>query len=192
MNSVKWNAVVSSILFLLFSLSLMAQTTTVRGVVTDDSGAVVPGAKVTLTGTTGRAQDATASADGSYSFPSVTPGTHTLQASAPDLAAQPATIAVESGAQTFNIQLKVAVVAQQVTVEEHGSTVTPEPSNNASATVLGGDDLQSLSDNPDDLLADLIAIAGPGAGPGGASLLIDGFSGGVTPSKEQIREVRIN
>jgi len=52
--------------------------------------------------------------------------------------------------------------------------------------------LDSLSDNPDDLIADLLMLAGPGAGPGGATLLIDGFSGGIAPSKDQIREVRIN
>ena len=70
--------------------------------------------------------------------------------------------------------------------------MTPEPANNASATVLGGDDLQALSDNPDDLIAELIAIAGPSAGPGGASVFIDGFSGGQALSKESIREIRIN
>jgi hypothetical protein len=189
---VKWKVLLCLFLSLLFCVPSIAQTASLRGIVTDDSGAVVPGAKVTLTGSTGKAQDATASADGSYSFSGLVAGAYTVQASAPDLAAQPRPIAIKPGSQTFNIQLKVAIVAQQVTVEEHGATVTPEASNNASATVLGGDDLQSLSDNPDDLLADLIAIAGPGAGPGGASLLIDGFSGGITPSKEQIREVRIN
>src|SRR5207247_6562028 len=63
---------------------------------------------------------------------------------------------------------------------------------NASATVLAGDDLQALSDNPDDLIDELIAIAGPGAGPGGASVFIDGFSSGQLSSRESIREIRIN
>jgi hypothetical protein len=179
-------------LSLLLTASLFAQTTVLRGVVTDDSDAVVPGAKVSITGVAGKTQIVNSSSDGSYSFTGVIPGTYTIQAAAPDLSAQPAMLEVKAGGQIFNIQLKVVVAAQQVTVEEHASTVTTEPSNNASATVLGGDDLQALSDNPDDLLADLIAIAGPGAGPGGASLLIDGFSGGITPSKDQIREVRIN
>ena len=52
------------------------------------------------------------------------------------------------------------LAAQQVTVEERAATVTPEPANNVSATVLAGNDLEALSDNPDDLISDLIAIAG--------------------------------
>ena len=59
--------------------------------------------------------------------------------------------------------------------------------------MITGDDLQSLSDDPEDLQADLEALAGPSAGPGGGSaIFIDGFSGGQLPPKESIREVRIN
>ena len=36
------------------------------------------------------------------------------------------------------------------------------------------------------------ALAGPSAGPNGASIFIDGFSGGELPPKETIREIRIN
>ncbi len=49
-----------------------------------------------------------------------------------------------------------------------------------------------LSDDPEDLQADLEAMAGPSAGPGGGSIFIDGFSSGEIPPKESIREVRIN
>jgi hypothetical protein len=45
---------------------------------------------------------------------------------------------------------------------------------------------------PTDLLADLQALAGASAGPGGGSVFIDGFSGGQLPSKDSIREIRIN
>jgi len=63
---------------------------------------------------------------------------------------------------------------------------------NASAIVLRGADLDALSDNPDDLAADLAALAGPAAGPNGGATFIDGFSGGQLPPKESIREIRIN
>jgi hypothetical protein len=49
-----------------------------------------------------------------------------------------------------------------------------------------------LADDPEDLATDLQALAGPSAGPGGSSVFIDGFSGGQLPSKEAIREIRIN
>ena len=38
----------------------------------------------------------------------------------------------------------------------------------------------------------LQALAGPGAGPNGGQIYIDGFSGGQLPPKESIREIRIN
>src|SRR5207247_3886796 len=175
-----------------FSSVLFAQTGTLRGTVTDDSGAIVPGAKITLTANSGTVNTAVAGADGSYSFTGIAPGDYVAQASAPDLATPPLKLTIRPGVQTLNLQLKVAAVTQQVTVEDRAVSVTPEPANNASATVLAGDDLQALSDNPDDLIDELIAIAGPGAGPGGASIFIDGFSNGQLSSKESIREIRIN
>src|SRR2546425_1377555 len=175
-----------------FSSALFAQTGTLRGVVTDESGAIVPGAKITLTANAGTPNTAVAGDDGSYSFTGITPGEYVVAASAPDLAVAPLKVMIRPVAQILNLQLKVALVAQEVTVEDRAATVTPEPANNASATVLAGDDLQALSDNPDDLIAELIAIAGPAAGPGGASVFIDGFSNGQLSSKESIREIRIN
>ncbi len=168
---------------LFLSSTLFGQTATLRGVVMDESGAIVPGASVTLTGNTRGANTAVSAGDGSYSI-TVLPGDYTLQASAPDLRSASIKVEIRPGVQVLNVQLKVALVAQEVTVEDRAVTVTPEPSNNASATVLAGDDLQALSDNPDDLIAELLAIAGPGAGPGGASVFIDGFSGGQLASKE--------
>src|SRR6266571_2351829 len=177
---------------LFFPIVLFAQTGTLRGTVTDDSGAIVPGEKITLTANSGTATTAVAAGDGSYSFTGIVPGDYVAQASAPDLATAPLKLTIRPGVQTLNIQLKVAAVSQQVTVEDRAVSVTPEPANNASATVLAGADLQALSDNPDDLIDELIAIAGPGAGPGGASIFIDGFSSGQLSSRESIREIRIN
>src|SRR2546426_2494076 len=177
---------------LFFSSALFAQTGTLRGIVTDESGAIVPGAKITLTANAGIANTALAGDDGSYTFTGIAPGDYVAEASAPDLATAPLKLVIRPGAQRLDLQLKVASVAQQVTVEDRAVTVTPEPANNASATVLAGNDLQALSDNPDDLIAELIAIAGPAAGPGGASVFIDGFSNGQLSSKESIREIRIN
>src|SRR6266704_3572212 len=176
----------------LFSSVLFAQTGILRGIVIDESGAIVPGAKITLTGNAATANGAIAGDDGSYSLTGITPGEYVVEASAPDLTVAPLKVMIRPGAQILNLQLKVASVAQQVTVEDRAVTVTPEPANNASATVLAGSDLQALSDNPDDLIAELIAIAGPAAGPGGASVFIDGFSNGQLSSKESIREIRIN
>ena len=48
--------------------SLFAQTATLRGQVADDSGALVPGAKVTLTGPNALVKTATSDDKGAYVF----------------------------------------------------------------------------------------------------------------------------
>ena len=53
-------------------------------------------------------------------------------------------------------------------------------------------DLDALPDDPDDLEADLQALAGPSAGPNGGQMYIDGFTAGQLPPKSSIREIRIN
>jgi hypothetical protein len=175
-------------------VSLFAQTGSLTGQVTDESGAIVPKAKIILAGPAGVLKTATATENGSYSFPALAPGDYTIQATAPDLAtAQPVKVTVNTGVRVLNLQLKVASTTQQVTVKENaGPAVSTDASSNASALVLKGDDLDALGDSPEDLQADLQALAGPSAGPGGGSIFIDGFSGGELPPKSSIREIRIN
>src|SRR5205823_6953072 len=97
------------------------------------------------------------------------------------------------GVQTVNLQLKVVMASQHIAVEEHaGPAVATDAASNASALVIQGENLQALSDSPEDLQADLQALAGPSAGPNGGAIFVDGFSGGQLPSKDSIREIRIN
>jgi len=177
------------------SASLFGQgQATLRGQITDQTGGVVSGAKVTLQGATGLVKTAIATKDGSYSFADLPPGDYTVEASAPDLAlAEPVTVRVNSGVQTLNLQLSVVAVKEEVSVQEDSApAVNTDAASNASATVLRGTDLDALSDNPDDLASDLQALAGPAAGPNGGAIFIDGFSGGDLPPKSAIREIRIN
>src|SRR5208337_5156701 len=149
-------------------------------------------AKVTLAGPGDRVQSTTADGNGAYSFAALAPGAYTVTGSAPDLVSPRVTpISLGPGAQTLNLQLDVVTTTQHVVVQETtGPTVTTDPSNNAGALVLRGDDLQALSDDPDDLASDLQALAGPSAGPGGGTIFVDGFSGGEIPPKDSIREIR--
>ncbi len=160
-------------LLLVFSVSLFAQTATVRGVVTDPSGAVVPSARVTVKGANATTE-AVSGNDGSYSVTGLTPGQYTVQAFAPQLAMpQPAPISLTGGVQTLNLQLSVAATTQEITVKENGPTVSTDPASNAGALVLRGTDLDALADDPDDLAADLQALAGPSAGPNGGQMFVD-------------------
>jgi hypothetical protein len=171
-----------------------AQTGILRGQALDQNGAVVPKAKVTLNGPSGLVKTATTDERGGYAFTELPPGEYAVMASAPGLALlEPVKLNLQSGSQTLSLQLSVVLAEQKVNIEE-GTTpaVSTESGNNASAVVLRGDDLKALGDSPEDLQADLQALAGPSAGPGGAAIFIDGFSGGQLPSKESIREIRIN
>ena len=67
-----------------------------------------------------------------------------------------------------------------------------DPESNASATVITGDALNALSDDPDELQTELEALAGPASGPNGGQIYIDGFTGGQLPPKSSILAIRIN
>src|SRR6202167_1357173 len=176
----------------------LAQQTTgiVKGTLLDDSGASVPAANVTLTGpgSAKTVKTAQTQADGTYTFSGCLRGQYTMGVVFPGSAtiAKPVTVAA---GQTLTVPVQLSVAAEKQSIEVKGEstvTVSVEPDNNATALVIKGEDLASLPDDPDDLADALQALAGPGAGPNGGQIYIDGFSGGQLPPKESIREIRIN
>src|SRR6185312_11326520 len=96
-------------------------TSQLTGVVSDASGAVIPGAKVTLTdeGTNISANNVT-NGSGIYLFTNVRPGTYTIRVEAPGLAAQERkglTLQVSQSA-TLNFTLKPQTVTEVVNVTQ--------------------------------------------------------------------------
>jgi hypothetical protein len=181
-------------LALITSPHVFAQTAAVHGTVTDPTGAVVPNATVTITDASGVAHSALSDRSGNYSFAQLSAGSYSINASAPDLALpEPIRVTLSARSQSVNLTLKVQVAKQNVSVEEQSvPSISTENSSNASSIVLQGKDLESLGDSQEDLATDLQALAGPSAGPSGGALYVDGFSGGSLPTKESIREVKIN
>ena len=182
--------------FLFFTFDLPAQQTgALRGVVTDQSGAAIPGAVVTAVGPGGQQQSETGG-DGGYLFRGLQPGSWAVQAAAPGFAqAAAVTISIEAGNNALNLQMHIAAEHQEVTVTaETAPEVSLDPTQSASAQVMRSSDLDSLADDADDLLTDLLALAGPSAGLNGGQIFIDGFTAGdgTLPSKDAIREIRIN
>ena len=166
----------------------------IRGTVTDPSGAVVPSATVVLSSPSGASRSVTSGHDGAFHIPAVAPGHYVLtvdakgfaQALVDDLEIQPGVL-VEK-----NVALQLPMEQQQVEVTEEAQGVNTNAENNASSIVIKGKDLDALSDDPDELQSELTALAGPAAGPNGAQIFIDGFTGGQLPPKSSIREIRIN
>lgn len=183
-------------ILIVISVSAMAQTPTgtLRGQVTDPSGAVVTNAEISAVGPTGQAFSAKTGANGTYEIVGLAPGQYTLTAKARGFAdfTQLGLVVAAGQIQQFDIPLDIQVEQEKVEVQDDSSQVQVSPSNNASAIVLKGADLDALPDDPDELSQDLQALAGPSAGPNGGQIYIDGFTGGQLPPKSSIREIRIN
>ena len=178
---------------LISSAPAQSNTGTVKGVLADDSGAVIPAATVTLVGN-GATKSAQTQSDGSYTFVGVAPGQYTVNVNFPGFTSIAKPVTVNAGG-TLQVPLQMSISTEKQEVEvkaEAGPSLSVEPDNNATALTIKGDDLMALPDDPDDLSDALQALAGPGAGPNGGSIYIDGFSGGQLPPKESIREIRIN
>ena len=184
------------LLLLLVSTPALAQAPapSLRGQVLDPSGGAVPGLTVTLVGPPGITLAAQTDEQGKYAFRSLAPGTYTLTVRLKgfnDFVKESIVIA-RGRPQVVNAQLSVAVQRQQITVTDESTKLDTNPSHNASALVIKGQDLESLSDDPDELQSELEALAGPSAGPNGGQIYIDGFTGGQLPPKSSIREIRVN
>ena len=165
----------------------------ITGQVTDSLGAVVPGTTVTAVSADGKEKQAIANSRGEYSINGLAPGKYTVKAIAPKFALyENAEINITAGERSeLVIVLTVSGVEESVDVSNE-NTVSNDADNNANATVIKGKDLDALPDDPDELQAALQALAGSAAGPNGGQIYIDGFTGGQLPSKDSIREIRIN
>jgi hypothetical protein len=164
----------------------------VRGQLADEFGGVIVGATVTATDAAGKSKSVVSDAEGNFTLAGLAPGKYIVRAVAPGFALyENAEVEVAAGRNELGkITLGVSLEKEEVTVASEGP-VNVEGSS-AGAIVLKGKDLEALPDDPDELAAALSALAGPSAGPNGGQITIDGFEGGRIPSKDSIREIRIN
>jgi hypothetical protein len=166
---------------------------TLRGQVTDPSGGTVATAGVLLTTPDGQTVVRTTDAMGAFEAVDLAPGTYVVRVTLQGFAPYEQTVQLAGGQiQELSISLLIETQQTEVTVAELAPTVDASPSNNADSLVMQGSDLEALADDPDQLEADLQALAGPSAGPNGGQIYIDGFTGGRLPPKSSIREIRVN
>jgi uncharacterized membrane protein YgcG len=166
-----------------------------RGHIADPSGALIPGATVTIVTPTGTVvKSATADASGAYAITGLAPGSYIVQSNVEGFApfASQAIQLTAGQMKRVDISMALEVEQQSVTVTDDTPQVSVEAGSNTDAVMLKGKDLDALSDDPDELSNELTALAGPSAGPNGGQIYIDGFSGGQLPPKSAIREIRIN
>jgi hypothetical protein len=177
---------------LLITQTAIAQSASLSGRIFDQSGAVVAGVEVKLRGKS-TTRNTRSGPDGVYSFADLAAAAYSITATAAQFAITEHPVTLVPGPNQIDLELRVALETQRAEVGDNDlPTVSTDPANNAGALVLKGRDLDALSDDPEDLIADLQALAGPSAGPSGGTIFVDGFSGGQLPPKQSIREIRIN
>ena len=181
-------------LLLFCSFTASAQRgASLRGQVTDQLGAVIVGVNVTLTDANGKQQTTQTDNNGAYRFDNLAAGVYSLKAGQKGFATQTLTgVNLSAGTKTQDFQLAVTIEEQRVTVDDMRS-LSADPNSNKSARVISGKDLNVLSDDPNELAAELDALAGPAAGPNGTQVFVDGFTAGpVLPDKQSISLIVIN
>ena len=143
---------------------------TIKGTVTDPSAASVPNAAVHVTGA-GQTRDGKTDGQGQYTV-SLPAGQYSVRITAPGFvtATKPNVAVTHRSGESARYRARYCASAAQVDVTASGvGTVSVDPSQNAGAIVLSEADLDALPDDPDDLEAQLTAMAGPAAGPNGAA-----------------------
>jgi hypothetical protein len=161
--------------------------------VVDSTGAVLPGATITVSGIDATNKAATiepvkAGADGVATVPRLAPGRYAIQADfdgfetrrLPD-------VRVRNGANKQVLMLPIAGHKETVTVGQDKQTAAADPRGSSFGTTLTREQLEALSDDPDVLRQQLMDMAGPGA-----VIKVDSFEGGALPNKSQIRSIRIS
>jgi hypothetical protein len=183
-----------AIIVTLCSIPVLGQRAlSLRGQVTDQFAAAIVGATVTLTDQNGQQQSTQTDEQGAYRFNGLVAGIYSLRATQPGFARyDEASLNLSSASTTHNLKLSVTIETQRVTVDDTRA-LSADPNNNKSARVISGKELNSLSDDPDELAAQLNALAGPSAGPSGTQVFVDGFTAGpVLPDKQSISQIVIN
>lgn len=101
------------------ALTAQTPTGTITGTVTDESGAVVPNAKVTITNqATGSARTVLANAEGLYSAPALPPGTYEVRCEQEGFRVLLSRAEVQAGGTvTVNMQMQVGTNKEVVSVE---------------------------------------------------------------------------
>ena len=122
---------------LLLSSVAFAQTSvsngSIAGTVTDATGAVVPNAKITMTGPTGQTVHATSSNSGSYASGSLIPGTYKVRVEAKGFKTEELTVEVKVD-NTANGSAKLEIGQESTVIEVQASEVQV---NTEQATVQG-------------------------------------------------------
>jgi hypothetical protein len=171
------------------ALAQPARSGTLIVSVRDQSGGVIVGARVVASqeGSPVPVQEGLAASDGRVALVDLAPAIYTLRASFPGF--EPRTlenVRVRAGENQRTMTLALEKRIEDVTVGRDGQERALDPGGDAFSTLLTREQIDALPDDPDELEAVLKAMSPPGA-----TIRVDGFSGGRLPPKSQIRSIRL-
>src|SRR5580765_304559 len=157
------------------------------GIVHDTTLAIIPGASLSLDDQ----PIETSGADGRFRVFCIADGSHRLSVSAPGFAAQTLTLQAPHTA-ALDLILKPEEVMTNLDVgsdDASSSTTSSGPTQ-----TISGSRLQSLADDPDDLLLQLQQLAAAAGGnPSNATIAVDGFQdSSKLPPKSSIAYIKVN
>jgi len=152
---------------------------------------VVPGALVQARGPGGERRVRTGS-DGAYAITGLRAGRYNMRYIVRGFSVTERSGVEIKGPVVLDVQMTLGTEAQVVNVEDEANRVSADAANNGSALVLRERQLAALSDDPDELAAQLQAMAGPGAGPERRADLYRWLHRWHAAVKGFDREVRIN
>ena len=177
----------------LMATGAWAQSAKLAGHVVDSSGAVMSGAPIKIYQAEKVVKEGTISPSGDFEIP-VEPGEYKIEISAPDFSTFTEIVRVTPGMGPLAITMSLAQLETSVEVTETRNQISVDPDSSLNTTVLDKEFIESLPDDEDELTAYLQLIAGSrgGGGGGDGGFVIDGFSNGRLPPKDQIQEIRIN
>src|SRR6185295_9196566 len=147
-------------------------TGNIYGKVVDESGAVVPGANVTVTGATIGTRTTTSGSQGDFRFLNLDPGTYKVRVSLAGFSAQERSVIVNTGTNVdVTFPLKVTTVEETVTVTSESPMV--DTKKNGTSTTLTKEELSQVPNSRDPwavlrtipgVLVDRVNIAGNESG----------------------------
>lgn len=160
--------ILKSLLFLLLvgsdAATAQGVTSSVKGTITDSSGAVVPGAVCTLTDqATRRTITAKSWQDGSFTFPNVPPGTYTLRIEASGFKALSINDLVVSANEVRTVGtliLEVGEIKETVSVRAEATTVALQLASGERSGLVSGEQLQEIALKGRDFWAMLATLPG--------------------------------
>ncbi|HSF20220.1 MAG TPA: carboxypeptidase regulatory-like domain-containing protein [Vicinamibacteria bacterium] len=149
-------------LALVLAVTAYAQTARVGGKVTDQQGGVLPGASVSITNVaTGLTTEVVTNAAGSYSFPSLDPGSYRLSVAMPGFASyvREGIILVTGQGITLDAALEVEGVTETVTVTGESPMISTRESSVSG--VVESEEIENVPINTRDVQQ--LALLVPGA-----------------------------